>query len=572
MAENKDTIYIDIDDEITGVIDKLRASENKVVALVLPKRASVFQSIVNMKLLKRAADDAKKHLVLITSEAGLLPLAGAAGVHVARTLSSKPEIPAAPVAPTDIDEPIEETADEPSEITVDNAGDKPVGELAGLGAPIAADEVETLELDNEEVPEAGAATAAGTAPKAKTAKDKKLVVPNFERFRKWLIIGALVLIGLIILFILANIILPKATINVQTDATAVNANLNLNLSTSATSPDLSSNTLPAKLAKEQKTLSAQASATGQQNNGNKASGNINVSAGACSGNIPSTIPAGTGVSMNSLTFITQEDINFLPVASHGKCVFQGEDNNGQSDIVITAQKGGSNYNVSGNCAVSGQSGLSCNGSASGGTDNIVTVVSQSDIDNAKNKISTNDSSLKQTLQNDLSQAGYYAISATYNTGTPAVNTSANVGEAASSVTVSENITFTMFGVHQSDLKMVVDNAVKDQIDTTKQSILSEGLDQATFNTTSLSDSAAQLTMTTIATAGPELNIADIKQEVAGKKSGDVKSLLEQDPDVTDVNVKFSPFWVTAVPKKTSRINVVIAKPKPAANNSSNAQP
>jgi hypothetical protein len=71
MADKKDTIYIDIDDEITTVIDKLKNSNAKVVALVLPKRAAVFQSIVNMKLLKRAADADKKNLVLITSEAGL---------------------------------------------------------------------------------------------------------------------------------------------------------------------------------------------------------------------------------------------------------------------------------------------------------------------------------------------------------------------------------------------------------------------------------------------------------------------------------------------------------------------
>src|SRR4051812_4475882 len=96
MAADKDTIYIDIDDEITGIIDKLQGSDSKVVALVLPKRATVFQSIVNMKLLKRAADSGNKNLVLITSEAGLLPLAGAAGIHVAKTLTSKPEIPAAP--------------------------------------------------------------------------------------------------------------------------------------------------------------------------------------------------------------------------------------------------------------------------------------------------------------------------------------------------------------------------------------------------------------------------------------------------------------------------------------------
>ena len=62
----KDTIYIDVDEEITGIIDKIQESDKKVVALVLPKRASVFQRIVNLKLLKRSADKASKNIVLIT--------------------------------------------------------------------------------------------------------------------------------------------------------------------------------------------------------------------------------------------------------------------------------------------------------------------------------------------------------------------------------------------------------------------------------------------------------------------------------------------------------------------------
>jgi hypothetical protein len=93
---SKDNIYVDVDDEITAIIDKVRASQAKIVALVLPKRASVLQSVVNMKLLKRSADDAGKKLVLITSEQGLLPLAGSVGVFVASSLQSRPEVPEAP--------------------------------------------------------------------------------------------------------------------------------------------------------------------------------------------------------------------------------------------------------------------------------------------------------------------------------------------------------------------------------------------------------------------------------------------------------------------------------------------
>ena len=50
----KDTIYVDKEDEITSVIDSVLSSKEKVVALVLPKKAEVFQSVINMKLLKKA--------------------------------------------------------------------------------------------------------------------------------------------------------------------------------------------------------------------------------------------------------------------------------------------------------------------------------------------------------------------------------------------------------------------------------------------------------------------------------------------------------------------------------------
>src|SRR5258706_15078196 len=92
----KDVIYVDVDDEITGIIDKVENSPEKVVALVLPKRATSLQSTVNMKLLARSAKTAGKNPVLITSEGALLPLAGAAGLHVAKNFQSKPEIPDGP--------------------------------------------------------------------------------------------------------------------------------------------------------------------------------------------------------------------------------------------------------------------------------------------------------------------------------------------------------------------------------------------------------------------------------------------------------------------------------------------
>lgn len=566
-ATDKDTIYIDIDDEITGVIDKLSNSKGKVVALVLPKRAAVFQSIVNMKLLKRAADSSKKNLVLITSEAGLLPLAGVAGVHVAKTLTSKPVIPLSPKSFDDEEESIDEEGIAAEELPEDP--DKSVGELAGAAAvgAVAADGVETIVLDDDDVlPE-------DTAPKPKSfeppkaKKNKKLAIPDFDRFRLLLIGGAILLVFLIVGFIFANSALPKATITIQTDATKIDTNVNLNLSTTATKLSTKDNTVPAKLASVPKTYTQTVPTTGQKNNGNKASGNVNMTAQVC-GSIPdqppADVPAGAGISSNGQTYITQEATSFSGSGSpKGGCLyFEALDS-----TTVIAQNGGSSFNLPNNSSFSVRSGVTAKGSASGGTDSIVQSVNQNDINNAKAKIVPNEAEIKKALRDQLTAAKYYPLETTYTAGASTVSTSAKVGDAANTVTVTDNVTYTMFGVKKDDLNTLLNNDIKSQIDTEQQGIQDNGLSKATFNVTTLTATGGQVTMSSSAIVGPELDINTIIEESAGKKPGAIKDELSSNPDVKSVDVKLSPFWVSSVPKKTERITVIIAEPTSKADSS-----
>lgn len=48
---NKDVLYIDVEDDITTIIGKVKASKSKIIALVPPKRVGVLQSAVNLRLL-----------------------------------------------------------------------------------------------------------------------------------------------------------------------------------------------------------------------------------------------------------------------------------------------------------------------------------------------------------------------------------------------------------------------------------------------------------------------------------------------------------------------------------------
>jgi hypothetical protein len=571
---SKDTIYVDIDDEITGVIDKVQNSSSKLVALVLPKRASVFQSIVNMKLLKRAADSGKKNIVLITSEAGLLPLAGAAGVHVAKTLNSKPEIPLGPDSIIDGDEAVDEDAPLSTELEDEEPLDanKSVGALAGATSakPSGAkgQDVETLTLDNSEPEEAAAGAAAADAAGSKKTpkKNKSLKVPNFNRFRLILgILGLLLLLFIIGFFVLSST-LGKATIKISTNASNVPVSLDMNLSTTATSLDTNNSTVPAQYVQSQKTFTEQVPTTGQKNEGNKASGTMTVTvSGQCgSFGVPQSIPAGTGATANNQTYIIDDEVTFTSgTISHGNCQFTGTDaTNNSPNIPITAQSGGSSYNVSGvTFAITGYSNYSASGSASGGTDNIVQVVNQNDITSAENKISTgNAGTVKSALEGQLQGEGYYPLDATFSPGTPTTTSSASVGSAANTVTVTENVTYSMFGAHKSDLQNLIANSIKGQINSSTQSILDYGLSNANISVNSQTTKTAQVSLSTTAIAGPHLDIATIKKEAAGKKAGDIQSAISSNPNVTGVKVSFSPFWASSAPSNVNKINVVIAKP------------
>ncbi len=188
----KDTVYIDNDDEITSITDKVQSASSNIVALVLPKRCTVLQSTVNMKILNRAATSAGKKVVLITSEAALLPVAGSAGMFVAKTLQSKPAVPKTPNYDENaIDEVTEgendETPIDPSKSIVELAGSTAVAALA-----VSSDDDETIELGDEE---AETATDGKKDKKKADKKDKKLKVPNFDTFRAKLfaVIGGIVL-------------------------------------------------------------------------------------------------------------------------------------------------------------------------------------------------------------------------------------------------------------------------------------------------------------------------------------------------------------------------------------------
>ncbi len=574
--KGKDVIYVDIDDEITALIDHVRSSEDKIVALVLPKRAAVLQSIVNMKLLKRTADDAKKHLVLITSESTLMPLAGAVGMYVAKSLQSRPTIPDAPKS-VDLDEDVVESVGEEPDIDMSKpVGDYMAPEAAGAATTAATKpevEDEVIDLSNEavaddtdEVDDKPSERAAVDGKSEKPKKNKKLAVPNFNKFRLGLLLAGLALVAIIALWYVMYFVMPKSNVAIKTDSSSVAVNTDITLVDSLDAADVKDKKLPASRVTSDKTTTKTASSTGQRDKGDKATGSVTLSLTDCSKPIV-TVPAGTGVSSNGLVYITAEKLVLMTTVVGGQC------KNGAfaSDTVkVTAQTGGEKYNIDSGAkfTVAGYSNLAGVGTKmSGGTSEIVQILTQADIDGAKQQLSSDDTAaIKTELKQKLEGQGYYAVDDTFATLDPAVTASAKAGDEVASVTVTQKATYSMFGFKEDDLKKIVDEQVADKIDKTKQKILDYGIKNASFKLQNQSDKDAMISFGSNIVAGSALNVDELKKQIAGKKANAAEELINQYPGVTEVKVTYSPFWVKAVPKDTKKIKINVEMPPAAKEN------
>jgi len=545
-APSKDTIYIDVDEEITGIVSKIQGSPKDIVALVLPKRASVLQSIVNMKLLKRSAEQNNKKLVLITSETRILPLAGAVGLFVASNLTSKPYIPPSPnMSPSPKEEPLSSDG----EISPET----PVSAVAPDAKFADSDEIE---IDN--TPKIPAAGAAGAVKAAKAKGGSKLKVPNFSKFRKKLIFGGVLGLALIFGLVYGIFIAPKAKITVKAQTSEIPLSLDFVADTKATEFDKEGKVLRASEKQSQNNDSEKIEATGQKDKGNKASGTMTLQ--NCTDN-PANVPAGTGVSSGEYTFITQSAVTLDSgdFTSSGDC----KSDSPKKNVAVIAQEAGEKYNLSSRSySVAGRSGIKANGSAmSGGTTQIVRVISQGDVDKAKERLNGKLNNVQEEMKQDLQKDGYLPINDSFKSTPGTYNVTPAVDSEANEVTVSVTMSYVMLGVKEDDLKEIIKDEISKTEEGKDQSVLSEGLAQATIKpstaTGGLDEGQVAFIIETNVITGPDVNHEEIKQQLAGKKSGESEEILKLRPGLQDPKVELSPFWVSKVPKKHSKITIEV---------------
>ena len=532
---NKDVIYIDVEDDITNIVSKIKDSKARIVALVPPKRVGILQSAVNMRLLNRAAENAEKRIVLITGDQALSGLAAAARIPVAKTLQSRPEI--AEIPAIDVDD---------GDDVIDGS-EIPVGELADKATPKArnkADDAIDAAIAEDEKP-------TKSAKPAKPAGKGKPKVPDFNVFRK-----KLVLIGggiaLFIVFIVWAIwFAPHATVVITAKTTTSTVDKSVTLKQDG-KVDAANNIIKSLRQEQKKDISVDFTPTGKKKVGEKASGTMHLVRTSVS-SLTLTIPAGTSFSSGDYTFVSTEPASLLGTSIGPGGVIQSS-----ATVQVQATQVGSEYNLSSRSYSSNVSGFSAVGSSmNGGSSREVTVVSAADVAKAKAKLDAQKDPSLQSAVKALFPSSSIVINESYQEARSNPTPSVAVDhEASGTVQLKTTVTASMQGIDRSDMKQFLEDTLKKEIGSKRnQKIYNDGSNEVKFAQYSERNNAVQVRLTANAKIGPEIDEHKVKEQVKGRNYGDVQSSLESIEGVQDVDTKFSPFWVRTVPNNDKHISI-----------------
>ncbi len=214
-VSSKKVIYAEIDDEVTAVYDKLKPLKTRNIYIVVPKRAVFFQSIVNLKILKRKAENDGKTIYLITNDKNGIYLAQQLGIIVYDKPNNegKPSLFSA------------ESQDEKLRITPLKASVNSVEEEAPIKRAekkISISEILKLKRGNKKVT-ISKVTQNENKPQEKEKSKFVLVAPNRH------VLISLIAVSVIILLVVVYIALPGATIYLTPSASVLEQSVNITL-------------------------------------------------------------------------------------------------------------------------------------------------------------------------------------------------------------------------------------------------------------------------------------------------------------------------------------------------------
>ncbi|TES97480.1 hypothetical protein E3J85_00405 [Patescibacteria group bacterium] len=574
----EEVIYLESDEEITSIVDRLKTTPAGVVTLVIPKRATILQSIVNLKLLKKQTTRLNKEIAIVTGDRMGRNLAAQVGLTVYQKIDQrripkkkKPLLKKHPEVPLGY----KRTSKKPLTVFekdkkrvpfVDLSLRKPRIERKPQTTPPPKEAPSTFTTQGvkaEPKPQVEAKETPKVPKKPKKAgpsflKTKALETKEFFSKLNLKILGGFVALSLIILAFVAFLILPSANVEASLNTEEIDYKLGITISAQAAEVNFEKSIVPGKLFESTQEIEENFEASGKRDIGNKATGTMTIINNS-GDEQPLLVNTQFKDNKTGKVFLTNSGV-VVPgatVDSKGKKVA------GQTTVGVTAKDPGKDYNVKeGQFTIIKLSPSNqklvygvTEEAISGGSTNIVSVVSEDDLKKAKSETLKKILALaKEEFSNQLEE-GYEINDGLIEKQTLSARPSVARDQQASKFSYFLKVKFITIAYKQEQVKQLAKEKVENL--TSKNKKILEDTLQITYHKSKLDTKKEQIKSTAKikGKATEKINEANLKLELKGRNKEEAESYLKSLAEINDAEVSFWPFWVKSVPSNIGRIKL-----------------
>lgn len=570
MSDTKHTtIYLEVDDEITSVAEKLRNTEAAYVTLVIPKSAIILQSIVNLKLLGRVSEKLKKKVAVVATDKGSRNIIARAGILMKKRVSD--DFPVEVAKPEEIEPELGETvrvkaSDSAPVPRVEDEDVEPTGPKKI--------EVKTYEPEKERARAATPSAKPEPAPKQAMSQEKsggdrsdhiKALKSRRERAvsksrlpSKYvkllsLFIGIVLIVAAGILYF----ILPSATVTLVPKTEPAADDINIAVVTSG-SPDESLTEVAGTFVETDVSETKTFSATGEKDFGEKATGSVTISNTFSSD--PQPLVAGTRLESKSGKIYKLDEAVTVP----GAKIQAGDTVAGKISATATAEDFGDEYNsgsislsIPGLSAAKQEEITATSSGFDGGTSETKKVVSDDDVANAKKEL---EESIVTKAREELGvtvPAGETLIDSAIKTEVTKSETSVAIDDAADEFDLTVDAKAIGISFNEDDLKSKAFDELAKRLEGSKVFVEGETEESASFAVDNFDEEDKRMIVVASVekVAIPELDLAQYKSDVVELDEAGVRSYFAEISEIESVSVDFWPFWVSSVPGNTEKIDI-----------------
>ncbi|MDF1498656.1 MAG: hypothetical protein P1P85_04890 [Patescibacteria group bacterium] len=596
--QNTNRIYIKSDEEISSIINKISQCDESEIILVVPENALLLQNVINLKIIKKKAEEENKKISIIKSEIDL-EKENSPDVNIKVNVDKKKinSIRRVEKSINDNSNPMvnknsqkdnvksihfpgqfEQDSIKENNINQENPDKKKkvfdivkrikntdnINKINNSEKECISAKEETRSADNHYHYQGFDEELRKNIDRLQYEKDNKkapksgggtIVSSINSKMLAFFVLISLVAVSLAIAFVL-----PKADINIILKAEPVSYDFEFMIDDSLDKIDFINNKIPSEKIEVSSEESGEYSTTGKKHLQEKASGEITVF------NEYSSSPQRI---VENTRFLSKTDNKLFrikeAVTIPGFLLVEGVDVPGQVTITVYADKVGEEYNIgSDSFHLPGLQGSAKYATIyarsikpmSGGIDKEVQYFSESDYITAKENLLklAKEKNDKDFLNKTLDQS--QVLDLTKKEEDVEITTDIEIGEVVDSFKIKVIAKTSAISILKSDLNTIIDEKINSRLDTNKK-LLDNSRRFEIKKTETNKDGKIVIFVHVNQSLIAKIDIDKLKEEIADKSEEEIRSYFINMNGSMSTDVIFWPFWVKSTPASYDKINVTI---------------